>query len=164
MDVRAATPADAEAIARVHTCSWHVAYADVFPPERLAAWRSDAEQLRSSISQPAPRSAAVVAADGARVVGFSTCGVSRDEGGIGELYAIYVDPDAWGTGAGRALLERAEQSLRENGFPEATLWVLEDNPRARRFYENARWALDGARQDERFLETDVREVRYRKRF
>ena len=164
MHVRAASAADADAIARVHTRSWHVAYAGVFPAERLAAWRSDAERWRARLSEAAPRSSAFVAEDGGRVVGFSTCGVSRDEGGVGELYAIYVDPDAWGTGAGRRLLARAEQWLRENGFAEATLWVLEDNPRGRRFYERAGWALDGGRQDERFLETDVSEVRYRKRF
>ena len=72
------------------------------------------------------------------IVGFASVGPSRDERGIGELYAIYVEPDQWSTGAGRALIERAEERLR-HAYGEATLWVLEDNPRARAFYERGGW-------------------------
>jgi hypothetical protein len=39
--------------------------------------------------------------------------------------------------------------------------VLEDNPRARRFYEREGWALDGGRKEEELLGTIVAEVRYR---
>ena len=48
------------------------------------------------------------------VVGFASTGPSRDQLGIGELYAIYVEPDAWSTGAGRELIVRAEAELGEN--------------------------------------------------
>ena len=164
MDVRPATVGDAEAIARVHTRGWHVGYADVFPVGRLSEWQSDAERWRARLAHRTPRAAAFVAERGGKVVGFATCGPNRDEAGVGELYAIYVDPEAWGSGIGHALLSRAEEAMLEAGFAEATLWVLEDNPRARRFYERAGWHDDGGRQQERFLETDVTEVRYRKRF
>ena len=39
--------------------------------------------------------------------------------------------------------------------------VVEENPRARRFYEHAGWTADGGVKDEEWLETHVREVRYR---
>jgi hypothetical protein len=42
--------------------------------------------------------------------------------------------------------------------------VLEDNPRARRFYERAGWALDGGRKAEPRWGVRAPEVRYRKRF
>jgi hypothetical protein len=51
--------------------------------------------------------------------------------------------------------------LRADGFEEAVLWVLDDNPRARRFYELAGWRLNGAVKEDTFLDTPVREVRYR---
>jgi L-amino acid N-acyltransferase YncA len=51
--------------------------------------------------------------------------------------------------------------LRASGFREAILWVLEDNPRTRRFYELAGWREDGGFQEEERLGTLVREVRYR---
>ena len=75
-----------------------------------------------------------------------------------------MEPERWRAGAGRALLAAVEHALTDAGFAEATLWVLEQNERARRFYERAGWHDDGGRQQERFLETDVTEVRYRKRF
>ena len=39
--------------------------------------------------------------------------------------------------------------------------MLEDNPRARRFYEREGWTLDGARKEDEFLGLTVAEVRYR---
>lgn len=82
--------------------------------------------------------------------------------GHGELYAIYVDPSSWGHGAGRALIESAEASLRESGFPQAILWVLRGNERAERFYRAAGWAQDGEKEDV-FQGATVTELRYRKR-
>ena len=40
--------------------------------------------------------------------------------------------------------------------------VLEDNARARAFYEAAGWRPDGGRQLERIISTDLYEVRYAK--
>jgi len=51
--------------------------------------------------------------------------------------------------------------LRNEGFGEAILRVLEDNPRTRRFYELAGWRVDGGSKDEEWLGTLVREIRYR---
>ena len=157
MLVRAAAPEDAEAIARVHVRAWQVAYADVFPPDRLAELdvAARARQWREGLEA---EWTALVTEDG---LGFASVGASRDVEGEGELYAIYVDPDSWGAGHGRALMEAALASLRDDGFEQATLWVLEDNPRARRFYERAGWRLDGAAKEDEFLGTTVREVRYR---
>jgi RimJ/RimL family protein N-acetyltransferase len=51
--------------------------------------------------------------------------------------------------------------FRAGGFEEAILWVLEENPRSRTFYELAGWSADGTVKDEEWLGTVVREVRYR---
>src|SRR5262249_55133274 len=117
---------------------------------------------RSGIERPPPGWATYVAEGHGRTVGWVSIGPSRDEHGIGELYAIYVDPEEWSRGAGRALIRRAEERLAEE-YAEATLWVLEDNPRARRFYEAAGWRTDGARQSIQRLGVSPPEVRYRKR-
>ena len=49
-------------------------------------------------------------------------------------------------------------------YGAALLWVLEDNPRARRFYERAGWAPDGVRKAEERFGVRAAEVRYRKDF
>ena len=48
-------------------------------------------------------------------------------------------------------------------YEEASLWVLEDNPRARRFYEAAGWRLHGTPKLVVYLDVDVASVRYTKR-
>ncbi|HET7235665.1 MAG TPA: GNAT family N-acetyltransferase, partial [Actinomycetota bacterium] len=79
----------------------------------------------------------------------------------GEVYAIYLDPDRVGTGLGRQLFERAVGDLRDRGFSSVTLWVLQTNERARRFYEVAGWAPDGASSSER-VDCEMRPtIRYR---
>ena len=163
MTVRAATAADADAIGRVHAATWRAAYTGVFPEaafdvaERRRWWR---EVLTR---EPAPRSNVFVAETDGAIVGFANVGAARDEpDSVGELYAIYVDPRRWGTGAGRALIEHAEESLRASGFAEAVLWVLEGNERAERFYRAAGWAHDGGRKVEEFQGAELTEVRYRK--
>ncbi len=104
-----------------------------------------------------------VAERAGEVIGFASVGPSRDERGVGEVYAIYVDPDSWSTGAGRALMARAEEVLRDR-YSQGTLWVLEDNPLARRFYEIAGWVPDGAHKTEERWGVQAPEVRYRKVF
>jgi hypothetical protein len=52
-------------------------------------------------------------------------------------------------------------ALRAAGFVTAHLWVLEDNPRARHFYERGGWMLDDGRREEEFLGVPITEVRYR---
>ncbi len=109
-----------------------------------------------------------MAVDGERVVGFVTFGPPRpdEDPCVGELYAIYVDPDHWGAGYGRALIAAAERGLREAGYGEAVLWVLASNARSRRFYEIAGWSADGATKTEHAVwgrPVELHEVRYRKR-
>jgi GNAT superfamily N-acetyltransferase len=80
----------------------------------------------------------------------------------GELDTIYVDSRHWDTGAGRALILRAEESLRASGFTEALLWMLDGDERAERFYRAAGWTRDGGRKTEELHGVELAEVRYRK--
>jgi GNAT superfamily N-acetyltransferase len=160
--VRDATVPDARRIEEIRVRTWRVAYRTVLPPHDLDAMPIDETRWAHRIMEPPPGWGIYVAEEGDQIIGFASIGPSRDQQGVGELYAIYVEPDAWSTGAGRALIERAEEGLRAT-WADATLWVLEDNPRARRFYERAGWELDGLRKVETFLGAEVPEVRYRKR-
>ena len=59
------------------------------------------------------------------------------------LDGLYVRPEAWGTGVAGELHDRAVAAIRAAGHERARLWVLEENVRARRFYERRGWVLDG---------------------
>ena len=123
--------------------------------------RPRAANWRRWLSDRRPRRAVFVAEEAARPVAFSWVGESREAADEGELYAIYALPEAWGSGAGPALMAAAVGALRSAGFRSAALWVLDDNPRARRFYEREGWSVDGARRTSEHLGVETAEVRYR---
>lgn len=147
----------------MHVRTWQAAYEHALGAERLAEISLERRraQWESWLADPRPDWRIFVAEQGGRVRGFASVGDSRDEPGEGELFAIYVLQEAWGAGSGPALMAAALDALRGGGYPTATLWVLEDNPRARRFYEREGWKPDGGRREEVFLGVPVAEVRYR---
>lgn len=156
--IRPARADDAAAVADAHTRTWQAAYEHVFGAERLAA--IDVSGRRRIADQMIASGGVAVAEQDGRIVGFVSVGPSSDVDGEGELYAIYVLPEAWGTSAGHGLMDAAKELLRAQ-YREATLYVLDDNPRARRFYEREGWALDGVTKTGEFLGLPVAEVRYR---
>jgi RimJ/RimL family protein N-acetyltransferase len=158
--IRPGTPEDAEAVARVHIESWQVAYADVFPREELEQLSGQRAARRVELHRRSPP--LVAEADG-EIVGFVSVGRANDADADGELYAIYVHPDHWDQGFGRELIAAGEDRLRELGHDHAVLWVLEDNPRARRFYELAGWKPEGSKRPIEVFGVEVPEVRYEKR-
>lgn len=74
--------------------------------------------------------------DNGRLLGMCVVGPGRDAEelpGFGELLAINLHPDAWGTGLGGAMLRAAEERLRSADWAQAYLWVVDGNARTRRF-------------------------------
>ena len=155
--IRLGTPADAEGVARVHVETWQAAYAHALPHKQLQEL-----SIKEAVERSRRHPPTFVAERDGEILGFVSVGSSRDPGTDGELFAIYVHPQHWGTGAGRALIQAGEEELRRLGHHDAVLWVLDDNPRARRFYELAGWAPDGAAREIRIFGFDVEEVRYGK--
>jgi ribosomal protein S18 acetylase RimI-like enzyme len=103
-------------------------------------------------------------ADGA-IVGWVAYGTCRDPDRAGprygEIFACYVHPDWWRKGTGRLLMGHAIDGLVRSGRDDISLWVLEANDRARRFYEALGFAPDGTRKLVNFG-VPVPEVRYRR--
>lgn len=60
----------------------------------------------------------------------------------GELDGLFVEPDLWGGGIGRALVEAAVHEARQRGL---SLTVIA-NPRARGFYESCGFSVEGDEQ------------------
>ena len=85
----------------------------------------------------------LIARDGDRVVGFVGYGDRGEEApGVGEIFALYILSEYYGTGLGRRLMEAGLERLRD--YPRVCLWVLKENARAIRFYEKCGFLPDGA--------------------
>lgn len=156
--------ADAPALARVHVRGWEVAYGHALHGEQwfgepairrrrehwtcwLTPGTPEADEGRFRIGRDATGTP----------VGLAASWAPREPQPVREreLSILYIDEAWFGSGLGRALV----QSLL--GEEPASVWVAEDNARARRFYEKLGFAADGAREvDERWPALpDIRMVR-----
>ncbi len=167
--VRPAEPADAEAIADVHARSWPPTYRGLLPAQLIddvvAGRDRRAEVFGRLLSDEEAPQRIWVAVDRSQVVGMAIWSPSRDEDATdltADLEAIYLDPAAIGQGIGRRLTQAVVADIELAGFDEATLWVLDTNERARRFYEAAGWRPDGAMKVEERPAGTLNEVRYRR--
>jgi GNAT superfamily N-acetyltransferase len=75
------------------------------------------------------------------VVGYGSCGEQRNEllhgcGFTAEVSELYVLRSAQGKGAGSGLMKAMAGALLDRGHLALSLWVLEKNMPARRFYEH----------------------------
>jgi GNAT superfamily N-acetyltransferase len=139
MQIRPATPADAEAIARVHVQSWREAYAGIVPDpvlETLSVERRTMMWLE--ITTTRTRSSFVYVAEDptAGIVGFASGGAQRDKGidYAGEVYALYLLQSHQKQGLGRQLFQAVIERLRAAGHQSILVWVLAQNL-SRYFYE-----------------------------
>lgn len=113
--------------AYVHWRGWHDAYpglvSDAYLEKlTLETCEQKAFQWRDNI---------LVAKDGERVVGFA--GYGEADPTTGELFALYVLKEYWGTGVAQMLMQAALEQL--SAYPKIGLWMIKGNDRAFRFYE-----------------------------
>ena len=80
--------------------------AHILPPAELDALPIDATRWRERFEAP-PAGWTTFVAERDALVGFAAVGPSRDEQGLGELYAIYVEP-----APGRGRRPRADRARR----------------------------------------------------
>jgi ribosomal protein S18 acetylase RimI-like enzyme len=156
VELRDATPADAHAIATVLVRSWRAAYRGLLPDAVLAGLSiPDRERFWShALTTRAPQTGTVVATVAGAVVGLAATGpplvpADRADPTLGDLYALYLDPDVWRRGIGTRLHAAALDRLRSGGFTHAGLWVLDTNDRALRFYLRHGWTDTGRSQLDR---------------
>jgi GNAT superfamily N-acetyltransferase len=168
--VRPAFPADAEGITRIQLIGWQRGYADLMPAAYLARRAAEAPertaQRRAHLESAEGARQTLVAVDDGAVVGFSNFGPDRDEPAFGEVYAIYVDPDRYSTGIGRAMMDEAVARLRKRELTPVRLWVLAGNARGITFDERYGFRADGGRssfviEQPGELPVELPELRYR---
>ena len=159
MTVRYITEADdPAAISGIYEKSWKSAYKGIIPQEWLDSipegkWarhlgRTDMKHL--------------ILEEGGVPLGTASFCASRWEEfrGFGEIVSIYLLPEHTGRGLGRLLMQECLDGLRSEGFTRAMLWVLEDNLRARRFYEKLGFTPTGAFIDDEIGGKPLRETAY----
>lgn len=169
LEVRPAVPSDAAALAALHRDSLLGTYPDRYasgPPEVGTG------QWLARIRGEDGGTVLVLEEDGVPLglawVSPSPDADDADDAGrpVQQVRSIHVRTDRVGGGLGPLLLDAAERAAAGAGATNCTLWVVDDNLRASRFYRRSGWEADGAHAEERLpapADAPVRIVRLRKR-
>lgn len=163
---RVTTTDDAQSIAALHLASWQSAYRGILPdayldsldaPARAGMWHEDIARARVH----------VVAREvvGVGLVAFCAVAPSRDADAnteTWEIWNLHAAPEARGKGYGTELFKVAAEMARAARATALTLWVVEENRSAQRFYEREGMVPDGARQLHTLApNATLNEIRYR---
>lgn len=149
---------DRQAVSHVYEESWKHAYKGIIPQSYLDSipkghWCDAVDnQGRHTL----------IMLDNNKIIGTSSYCASRLEymQGYGEIISIYLLPEYCSKGFGKLLLQESVSGLKQMGYQNIFLWVLEQNYTARRFYEKF-----GFRENGRILEDSIggknlREIQY----
>jgi len=143
--IRYATTEDAKALGYIHSQSWKVAYKGIIPDNVLDNITEEKREkyFLKALSENREEDALIFKNN--VPVGLTCIGRCRDEdkdSSYGEIWGIYILPTYWNQGIGIELMNWGMGQLKIKGYSKATLWVLEENYNARKFYEKVGFCHD----------------------
>ena len=135
-----AGPGDAVALAEVHVRSWRETYKDILPDAYLARMSvaSHAKRWSQHLLRRRSQGVVIVAEAPGGLVGYCAGELlTGAPGGVeAEIQTLYLLRAAQSMGNGRRLLRAASRVLEAQGAGSLLIWVLNENRRARRFYDH----------------------------
>jgi len=146
-------PEDAFEFTACHIACWHSAYKGIIPDDYLANMSKEIEQrterTRKNLNEVTEDTSYYCAKFENKIIGFFIITKSRDEDKLqaGQITAIYLLCEFWNKGYGRQMMNCAIDALRNMGHREIIVWVLEENHRAKRFYEKCGFLPDGTKKE-----------------
>ena len=149
------TDAEIKGKAYVHWKAWHEAYPGMVDRGYLDALTLETCEEKASRW----RDNLLVAKIEDRVIGFVGYGDRGAEApDTGEIFALYVLSEYYGTGVARQLMQAGLERLKQ--YPQVCLWVLKENKRAIRFYQKCGFVPDGEELfSERINAAEIRMIR-----
>ena len=165
VSLRHASTTDVAAIGRIQVTTWRDAYRGLIPGDILANMRSEKIEtfVTEILSGLHEGTFVLVCETEMRPAGFCIGGPERSEREgqcpFGEIYSMYVLPAYQRLGLGKALMRHAAEVLGSNGMTGLSLWVLQGNISALRFYQSMGGVMKETKQFEAFGTTlDVQEM------
>jgi len=146
--IQPAGPEDVAGLAEVQVRSWQRAYRGQMPAaylDSLSVARRTEAWIRTL--REAGVTTLLARDPEGRVIAFINCGPYRDAdldpSHVMEIRALYVHPDHWRQGLGRALVDAAIARCAGPGVERVVLWVLRTNASAKAFYRAMGFFPDG---------------------
>lgn len=149
VEIRYANAGDAKDLGEIQSLSWRAAYKGIVPDDVLEAYTPELREKAFEGFLAAGESRSAVALIDGEPAGWTCFEKCRDDdlAGYGEVWGIYLKPEYWRRGIGTQLLLWTLDELKKLGYNSVSLWVLEENNDARKFYEHNGFIEDGAKKE-----------------
>ena len=159
MEIRPIKPTDNKLeISRIYEESWKFAYQNILPQRYLES--IPAGQWIPHLEKEEMHHLVMIEND--LFIGTASYCKARTEDVdyCGEIVSIYLLPAYIGRGYGYNLFKAAMGELIHSGYRKIVLWVLEENQRARKFYEKAGFASASHEIEEVIGGKKLKELQY----
>ncbi|MEW4414551.1 GNAT family N-acetyltransferase [Clostridium sp. AN503] len=145
-------------ISKIYEESWKYAYKGIIPQDNL----DSIPKGRWSTNLDNPNWKTLICIDDGKIVGTSSFCKSRFKQfpDWGEIISIYLLPNYMGKGYGKTLMKSTLSELKRLGYKNIFLWVLEENIRARHFYEQFGFSPTNDFINDNIGGKELREIRY----
>lgn len=169
MKLTEATMEDIPLISRIHATSWKTAYRGMIPQayldtlpetywvEAFATWFGSGK-LRGLIAWEGETPVGCISFG--QPVSVPDAALKQLSAGCGEVRALYLLPEYMGKGYGARLLHAAEIALRMQGYENCCLYTLEENTKARAFYEKHGYAMNCVTEAYEIAGKHITDIRY----
>ena len=143
--IRKAFPEDANSLNDCIISCWLSAYKGIVPDEYLSNMLAEkdnrAKKCKDNLINPGNCEYFCVFYKN-KMIGFLI--IHKTDG---EIWAIYLVEEFCGKGYGKKVFDFAINELRLLGHTQISLWVFEENNRARRFYEKHNFYFDRKKRE-----------------
>ncbi|HBN82221.1 MAG TPA: GNAT family N-acetyltransferase [Clostridiales bacterium] len=164
MYIRQAQVDDVQVLGEIHALTWKHAYKGIVPDSVLDQTTAEKRQLyfKKALTEKWEEDYLIFYRE--QPAGLICIGKCRDQdmsSDVGEIWGIYILPAFQGKGVGTYSIKWALEELKSRGYTKVTLWVLEENLHARRFYEYKGFQYKGMFKEIQLGKTLI-ELRYEK--
>lgn len=145
-------------ISGIYEKSWKFAYKGIIPQDYLDGIPTG--HWAKSLNNNGMNNLLLI--ENSQIIGTACFGKSRWKkySDYGEIVSIYFLPDYISKGYGKILLNKCVDELNKLGFHKILLWVLEDNHKARKFYEKNEFICSEEYLNDSIGGKELREVMY----
>jgi len=161
--IRYADLEDSDVLGEIHSESLQVAFKDIIPDYVLKddfSVKRRTERFIMELSENSPKTAMVFEGnEPAGLISFGKCRYGNNDKSWIEIWRVYLTPEFWGTGMAKELMEWGINEILKENFSNIELWVLEENTRAKKFYEKIGFKHDNTVQIIN-MGKELKELRY----
>jgi RimJ/RimL family protein N-acetyltransferase len=161
--IRYANLEDSDVLGKIHSESLQVAFKDIIPDYVLKddfCVERRTKRFIKELSETWPKTAIVFERnEPAGLISFGKCRYGNNDRSWIEIWRVYIAPKFWGSGVAKELIEWGINEILKENFTNIELWVLEENIRARKFYEKMGFKHDNTLQIIN-MGKELKELRY----